>query len=197
MKNKTKQPLIITPPARRSSSNRHDTQLQNLIKQLLKHNTKNLKEVMRASNKAASATGSPASKLSSIRMEWLEACAEHIDDGQETFTPPAIYAELEKTGWTRETVLSSLCQACVEAEDSRHQCNVTVTSRMAATFKSGEFSNNNNFTYNACGLEYHRLWYRHYPRHTQDVGGCTNFQVLGKCNPMCTYHHRVTSIPDG
>jgi hypothetical protein len=111
--------------------------------------SKNLKIALRANKMAAGATGSPASKLSAIQMEWLEACAGHEDDRME-FQRPPIYDELEAAGGTKDAALTVLRRRCVEVKGTRHKCRVHVTSKMAVTFKTGNFSAGNDRTFDGC-----------------------------------------------
>jgi hypothetical protein len=141
-------PLAQSPKAHRKRA-RHEDRQQQFLDAFVALSSKNLKIALRANKKAAGATGSPASKLSAIQMEWLEACAGHEDDQME-FQRPPIYDELEAAGGTKDAALTVLRRRCVEVKGTRHKCRVHVTSKMAATLKTGNFSAGNDRTFDGC-----------------------------------------------
>lgn len=123
--------------------------MQQLMKQVLKNQTKTIRTVMEVHRKAADATGSPVAKMSSGRAEWLVALAGHEED-LESFVQPRIYVELEKSGWTKDAIQASLRRLCAPNNSGRHRSNVTISNKLVLTFKSGDLSNNNDCTYEGC-----------------------------------------------
>ena len=143
----------VTPPQRKPKPShkrkRQEDAQQQFLDAFVALSAKNLKIALKATKKAARSTGSPASRMSAIRLEWLEACAGH-DDDQEDFQRPPVYDEFESAGGTRDAALAVLRRRCVEVKGSRNKCRVHVTSKMALTFKSGNFSAGNDRTYEGC-----------------------------------------------
>ncbi len=138
------------PLARKKPKNREpSTETKAYLEALIKMSTRNLKIALKATNAAAVATGSPTSKLSATRLEWLEACAGH-NDAYVQFRPPPVYEELERTGWTKEAVGTALRRRCVEVKGTRYKCRVYVSSKMILTFKNGDFACSNERTHDGC-----------------------------------------------
>ena len=133
----------VTPPKTSSSKT------EALIKAMMHENRKNLKLVLKARDDAISATGSPASKMTTARQMCLEAIAGFVDVGVK-FVPPPIYAELDNLGWTKESVQHTQRRLCVGVRGSRYKSNVTVSNRMNHTLKSGDFSCGNDCSYISC-----------------------------------------------
>ena len=140
---------VVTPTTRKSKPSKWQEGLKPFFDAMVRMSNKNLKIALQANRTAVTATGSLASKLSVTRLEVLEACAGH-DDDEGPFTPPPIYAELNAAGWAKDAVYTALRRSCVEVKNSRHRCNVHVTPKMVATFKSGNLSLGRDKTYEGC-----------------------------------------------
>ena len=119
-----------------------------MMKDVFKYSRKNLNQVLKANKEAMEATGSPASKMSSARTESLEAFAGHWDDSQQFIKPP-FYTELEKAGWSKDAILATLRRMCAP-KASMHKSNVSISTRLAMTLKTGDLSNGNDCTYDGC-----------------------------------------------
>ena len=140
-KRKQKRRGVVTPPK--------TSRTARWIKTMMHENRKILKLALKACGDATSATGSPASKMTTTRQVGLEAMTGFVDEGY-PFVPPPIYTELEKQGWTKEAIQNLQRQFCVGAIGSRYKSNVTVTPKMNQTLKSGDFSCGNDCSYAGC-----------------------------------------------
>ena len=85
-----------------------------MIRAFLCENRKNLKLALKVRGNATSATGSPASKMTTARQVGLEAMMGFVDEGY-PFVPPPIYTEpregrLDKRG-DPEPATTILCRS--------------------------------------------------------------------------------------
>jgi hypothetical protein len=122
---------------------------KNLIEMMMRGNRKNLKIALMTRDDARAATGSPASKMSKSRQVALEAMTGHHDD-QTPFVPPQFYTNLEAAGWTKEAIQNLQRRLCKGVKGGSHKSNITVTSKMNQTLKSGDYSCGNNCSYDGC-----------------------------------------------
>jgi hypothetical protein len=116
---------------------------------MMRGNRKNLKIALKTRDDAMAATGSPASKMSTARQVALEAMTGQHDD-QTPFVPPQIYTNLEAAGWTKEASQNLQRRLCKGVKGSSHKSNITVTSKMNQTLKSGDYSCGNDCSYDGC-----------------------------------------------
>ena len=85
---------VVTPPK--------SSRTMALMKTLIRMNQRNLKLALQARDNAVSATGSPASKMTTARQMCLEAMTG-FEDGEDPFIPPQIYT-LEEQSWTKDAI---------------------------------------------------------------------------------------------
>jgi hypothetical protein len=116
---------------------------------MMRGNRKNLKIALKTHDDAMAATGSLASKMSTSRQVALEAMTGHHDD-QTPFVPPQVYTDLEAAGWTKEAIQNLQRRLCKGVKGSSHKSNITVTSKMNQTLKSGDYSCGNDCSYDGC-----------------------------------------------
>jgi hypothetical protein len=116
---------------------------------MMRGNRKNLKIALKARDDAMAATGSPASKMSMSRQVALEARTGH-HNGQIPFVPPKIYTDLEAAGWTKEAIQNPQRRHCKGVKGSMHKTNITVTSKMNLTLKTGDYSCGNDCSHEGC-----------------------------------------------
>jgi len=126
---KQKRRGVVTPPK--------TSKTEAWMETMMRENRKTLKLALKARGNAISATGSPASKMTTARQLCLEAM-------------PRIYIQLEAQGWTKDAIQNLQRRFCVGAMGSRHKSNVTVTNKMNQTLKSGDFSCGNDCSYAGC-----------------------------------------------
>jgi hypothetical protein len=121
---------------------------------LLRLNAENMRVLLEAhgtSSVAAAATGTSASRLSTTRLQTLQAAAGINDDG-DAWGLSKFYQEMQREGLSVDAIHAGLRRCCVPAVGSRHRARVHVTRAMAVTGKTCNFSASNDSTFEGCTL---------------------------------------------